>query len=80
MDFSLDPAEPACGKGPVVIGVPWACPAPLVMAVARFTRSVDAHLVCTFVDPAGYLAEWDPPWSRDAVSLDPAQRRGLVPG
>lgn len=42
---------------------------------ARLARSVDAHLVCAYVDPAGYLAEWDPPrsntrrrWTRQAVS------------
>jgi nucleotide-binding universal stress UspA family protein len=34
---------------------------------------VDTHLVCAFVDPAGYLAEWDPQWSLDALSLDPAR-------
>lgn len=73
MDFSLDPAEPACGDCPVVFGVPWACPAQLVRAAARFACSVDAHLVCAFVDPAGYLAEWDPPRSRHAASLDPAR-------
>lgn len=72
MDFSLDPAELACGDGPVVFGVPWACPAPLVRAAARFARSVDAHLVCAYVDPAGYLAEWDPGRSRHALSLEPA--------
>ena len=72
MDYSMDPAAPACGDGPVVFGVPWACPAPLMAAAARFARSVDAHLVCAYVDPAGYLAEWDPPRSRHAVSLDPA--------
>lgn len=69
MDFSLDPAEPVGGDGPVVFGVPWACPAQLVRAAARFARSVDAHLVCAFVDPAGYLAEWDPPRSLRAASL-----------
>ncbi|MBP1136447.1 nucleotide-binding universal stress UspA family protein [Arthrobacter sp. PvP023] len=71
MDSSFDPG-PVCGDGPVVFGAPWACPAPLVRASALFARSVNAHLVCAFVDPAGYLAEWDPPRSRNAVSLDPA--------
>jgi nucleotide-binding universal stress UspA family protein len=72
MDFSLDPAEPACGDAPVLFGVPWACPSLLIRAAADFARSVDAHLVCAYVDPAGYLAEWDPPRSRHALSLDPA--------
>lgn len=27
---------------------------------------------CAFVDPAGYLAEWDAPGSRTASTLDPA--------
>ncbi|ABK03268.1 hypothetical protein JOE40_000805 [Arthrobacter sp. PvP102] len=71
MEFSLDPAEPACGDGPVLFGVPWDCPAPLVGAAARFARSVNSHLVCAYVDPAGYLAEWAPPRFRDAESLDP---------
>lgn len=54
MDYSFDPG-PVCGDGPVVFGVPWACPAQLIRAAARFARSVDAHLVCAFVDPAELL-------------------------
>lgn len=71
MESSDEAAGSALVHGPVVFGVPWACPASLVRAAADFARSVEAHLVCAYVDPAGYLAEWDPPRSRHATSMDP---------
>lgn len=58
--------------GPVVLGVPWSPPGRLIRTGAALAETMGAHLVCAFVDPAGYLTEWEPPKSLTAASLDPA--------
>jgi nucleotide-binding universal stress UspA family protein len=58
--------------GPVVLGVPWSPPGRLIRTGAALAATLGAHLVCAFVDPAGYLTEWEPPKSLIAASLDPA--------
>lgn len=58
--------------GPVVLGVPWSLPEYLIRTGAALAAAMDAHLICAFVDPAAYLAEWEPPKSLTAASLDPA--------
>ncbi|NKR11166.1 MULTISPECIES: universal stress protein [unclassified Paenarthrobacter] len=62
--------EPA--PGPLVLGVPWNCPASLAMTAARLAAALDLHLICAYVDPSSYLVEWSPASGLLAESLDPA--------
>ncbi len=57
--------------GPLILGVPWTVPPVLVRAGAELAATLDAHLVCAYVDPSSVLAEWEPPRTRTAASLDP---------
>ena len=57
--------------GPIVLGVGWTFPEPLIRAAAGLAASLELHLVCAFVDPASYLTEWEPEGQRTALSLDP---------
>lgn len=61
--------EPA---GRVILGVPWNCPAPLLLTAANLASALGVHLLCAFVDPSSYLVEWGPASDLPAVSLDPA--------
>ena len=58
-------------EGPIVLGVGWNCPEPLIRAAAGLAAALELHLVCAFVDPASYLTEWEPEGLRTALSLDP---------
>ncbi|TNB69759.1 universal stress protein [Arthrobacter sp. BB-1] len=59
-------------SGPIVLGVEWKFSPHLIRTAAELATALGQHLVCAFVDPAGYLTEWEPDTSRDAHSLDPA--------
>lgn len=58
--------------GPVVLGVGWDFSLRLVRMAAGLAVDLGRHLVCAYVDPAGYLAEWEPSATRAASTLDPA--------
>ncbi|MBT2596419.1 universal stress protein [Arthrobacter sp. ISL-72] len=58
--------------GPILVGVGWDFPEHLVRTAADLGANLGQHLICAFVDPAGYLIEWEPDGSRTARSLDPA--------
>ena len=57
--------------GPVVVGVGWGFRERLVDTAAALAASLGEHLICSFVDPASYLTEWEPERQRTALSLDP---------
>ncbi|UZX01417.1 universal stress protein [Arthrobacter sp. CDRTa11] len=57
--------------GPVLIGVEWDFSEPLIRTAAALAVALEEHLICGFVDPAGYLTEWAPVNQRTALSLDP---------
>lgn len=57
--------------GPVIVGVPWECPAHLVLTAAGLASALELHLVCAFVDPASYLVEWAQESDLPGASLDP---------
>lgn len=59
-------------EGPVVLGLAWDFSVRLIRAAAALAGNLGLHLVCAFVDPAGYLTEWEPGDARAAHSLDPA--------
>lgn len=65
-------ADSGWPAGPLVLGVGWKFSPHLIHTAAELAAALGQHLVCAFVDPAGYLTEWDPETSRDAHSLDPA--------
>ena len=66
--------------GPVVLGVPWEPTDRLIRAGEDLAAILGVHLICAFVDPAGYLAEWEPAASLTGASLDPAPNpEGLFP-
>lgn len=66
--------------GPVVPGIPWEPTHRLIRAGEDLAAVPGVHLICAFVDPAGYLAEWEPAGSRTGASLDPAANpEGLFP-
>ena len=58
-------------EGPIVLGVGWNFPEPLIRAAAGLAAALELHLICAFVDPASYLTEWEPEGQRTALSLDP---------
>jgi nucleotide-binding universal stress UspA family protein len=58
-------------EGPVVLGVEWSFSEHLIRTAAALAASLEEHLICAFVDPAGYLTEWAPADQRTALSLDP---------
>ncbi|MFE5836363.1 universal stress protein [Arthrobacter sp. NPDC056493] len=55
-----------------MLGVGWGVSEHLVRTAAAIAAALGQHLVCAFVDPAGYLAEWEPEHQRTALSLEPA--------
>ncbi|WP_087871741.1 universal stress protein [Arthrobacter globiformis] len=57
--------------GPLILGVPWEPPRRLIAAAAGLADGLGVHLICAFVDPSGYLAEFEPARSRTASSIDP---------
>jgi nucleotide-binding universal stress UspA family protein len=57
--------------GPIVLGVGWTFPEPLIRAAAGLAATLELHLICAFVDPASYITEWEPESQRTALSLDP---------
>ena len=57
--------------GPVVPGIPWEPTHRLIRAGEDLAAVPGVHLICAFVDPAGYLAEWEPAGSRTAHPLIP---------
>ena len=57
------------------MGVPWQPPEALIRTGSDLAATLGVHLLCTFVDPASYLTEWEPPKSRTGLSLDPASNR-----
>jgi hypothetical protein len=67
-EFTSDETWP---DGLVVLGTGWDPPERLTRAAAGLAAGLGLHLVCAFVDPAGYLTEWEPETSRAAASLDP---------
>ncbi|WP_457964872.1 universal stress protein [Arthrobacter sp. D1-29] len=58
--------------GPILVGVEWDFPEPLIRTAAALAAALEVHLICAFVDPASYLTEWAPANQRTALSLDPA--------
>ena len=58
-------------RGPLIVGVPWAPPQRLVARATELADGLGVHLVCAFVDPSGYLAEFDAAGTRTAGSIDP---------
>ncbi|RAM35415.1 universal stress protein [Arthrobacter globiformis] len=58
-------------RGPLIVGVPWAPPQRLIARASELADGLDVHLVCAFVDPSGYLAEFDAASTRTAGSIDP---------
>jgi nucleotide-binding universal stress UspA family protein len=57
--------------GPIVLGVQWSFSEHLIRTAAFLAASLEAHLICAFVDPASYLTEWAPVDQRTALSMDP---------
>jgi nucleotide-binding universal stress UspA family protein len=57
--------------GPLIVGVPWAPPRRLIVRATELADGLGVHLVCAFVDPSGYLAEFDAAGTRTAGSIDP---------
>jgi hypothetical protein len=57
--------------GPLVLGVPWEPAGRLIGAAAGLAEGLGVHLICAFVDPSGYLAEFEPARTRTASSIDP---------
>ena len=57
--------------GPLILGVPWEPPRRLIAGAAGLAHGLGVHLICAFVDPSGYLAEFEPARSRTASSIDP---------
>ncbi|QCB96804.1 universal stress protein [Arthrobacter sp. PAMC25564] len=74
MDHPDFPESPAGSwpDGPVVLGAGWDISEHLVRTAVVLATGLGLHLICAFVDPAGYLTEWEPARSRTAASLDPA--------
>lgn len=70
-DFPESPAE-SWPDGPVVLGAGWDISEHLVRTAVVLAAGLGLHLICAFVDPAGYLTEWETDGSRTAASLDPA--------
>lgn len=63
--------EPPNGQPPLVVGVlPGQHPEVLTTAVA-LAGKLDAPLICSYVDEASYLVEWDPARSAHRLSLHP---------
>lgn len=58
-------------RGPLIVGVPWAPPQQLIARATELADGLGVHLVCAFVDPSGYLAEFDAAGIRTAGSIDP---------
>jgi nucleotide-binding universal stress UspA family protein len=58
-------------RGPLIFGVPWAPPPRLIARATELADGLGVHLVCAFVDPSGYLAEFDAVGTRTAGSIDP---------
>lgn len=58
--------------GPVILGVPWQPRDDLIRHGSDLATIMGVHLACAFVDPASYLAEWEPATSRPGISLEPA--------
>ncbi len=46
-------------SGPIVLGVEWKFSPHLIRTAAELATALGQHLVCAFVDPAGYLTEWE---------------------
>lgn len=74
MDASgFGPEAGALWTGQVLVaGVPWRRAPKLIACAAELAATLGMHLVCAFVDPAGYLAEHEPVHSRMASSIDPS--------
>jgi len=67
-------------QGPVVLGVPWEPPRRLIESASELADGLGVHLICAFVDPSGYLAEFEPARTRTANSIDPrANLEALFP-
>lgn len=60
MDMMGFNAGQGCPAGPLVMGVPWQPVGRLMHAPPNMAVSLDRHLICAFVGPAGYLTEWGP--------------------
>ncbi|MFC9353204.1 universal stress protein [Arthrobacter sp. NPDC057013] len=57
--------------GPLIVGVPWDPLPRLIAYAAELADGLGVHLVCAFVDPSGYLAEFDAARTKTAGSIDP---------
>lgn len=57
--------------GPLVLGVSWRPSLHVVDRAAGLAAALGVHLICAFVDPAGYLAELESVRTRMASSIDP---------
>ena len=63
--------EPSSGQPPLVVGIlPGQHPEVLTTA-ADLAAKLDAHLICSYVDEASYLVDWDPSRSAHRLSLHP---------
>ena len=58
--------------GPIILGVDWNFSEHLIRTAEALAATLNAHLICAFVDPASYLIEWEPVNQRVALSLDPS--------
>ena len=58
-------------RAPLIVGVPWAPPRRLIERASELADGLGVHLVCAFVDPSGFLAEFDAARTRTAGSIDP---------
>ncbi|MGX9899304.1 universal stress protein [Arthrobacter sp. SA17] len=63
--------EPSNGQPPLVVGVLPGQHPEVLSTAAALAGNLDAHLICSYVDEASYLVEWDPSRSAHRLSLHP---------
>lgn len=63
--------EPSNGQPPLVVGVLPGQHPEVLNTAAALAGKLDAHLICSYVDEASYLVEWDPSRSAHRLSLHP---------
>jgi len=63
--------EPFSGPPPLVVGVLPGQHSEVLRSATGLAAKMDAPLLCTYVDEASYLVEWDPARSAHRLSVHP---------
>ncbi|WP_458112534.1 universal stress protein [Arthrobacter sp. R1-13] len=63
--------ESSNGQPPLVVGLLPGQHPEVLSTAAALAGKLDAHLICSYVDEASYLVEWDPARSAHRLSLHP---------